>query len=189
MEEVTSQQKTVVFTIGHSTRPVEEFIEVIRAYGIKKVVDVRTIPKSRHNPQFNKDTLSESLKAVKIGYFHMNGLGGLRHALKDSLNTGWRNASFRGFADYMQSEEFQENLEKLIDEAMKRATVVMCAEAVPWRCHRSLIGDALLVRGVHVRHIISARSSKDHTLTPWAKVEGGKITYPPEVEGPENDKE
>lgn len=179
MKEPNSEQKTVVFTIGHSTRPVPEFIEIIRAYGIRKVVDIRTIPKSRHNPQFNKDTLKESLKAVKIGYLHMKGLGGLRHALKDSPNAGWENASFRGFADYMQTEEFKENLEKLIELAEKGATVVMCAETVPWRCHRSLIGDALFVRGVRVRHIMSAGSSRDHSLTPWAKVKGRKITYPP----------
>jgi len=177
VKERRSEQKTVVFSIGHSTRPVSEFIEIIRAYGIKKVVDIRTVPKSRHNPQFNKDELRESLKEVKIGYLHMKGLGGLRHALKDSPNTGWRNASFRGFADYMQTEEFEENLERLIEAAEKRATVIMCAEAVPWRCHRSLIGDALFVRGVHVRHIISAGSSRDHTLTPWAKVKDRKITY------------
>jgi len=180
VKERKSEEKTVVSSIGHSTRPVSDFIEIIRAYGIKKVVDIRTIPKSRHNPQFNKEALRESLKEVKIGYLHMKGLGGLRHALKDSPNTGWRNASFRGFADYMQTEEFEESLEKLIEEAEKRATVVMCAEAVPWRCHRSLIGDALFVRGVHVRHIMSAGSSRDHALTPWAKVKGGKITY---VEG------
>ena len=179
MKERTSEQKTVVFTIGHSTRPVSEFVEIIKAYGIKKVVDIRTIPKSRHNPQFNEDTLRESLKAVKIGYLHMKGLGGLRHALKDSPNMAWRNASFRGFADYMQTEEFEENLEKLIEAAEKRATVIMCAEAVPWRCHRSLVGDALLIRGVQVRHIMSASSSRDHTLTPWAEAKGTKITYPP----------
>lgn len=178
-----------MFTIGHSTRPVLEFIEIIRAYGIKKVVDIRTIPKSRHNPQFNSDTLRESLRTAKIGYLHMKGLGGLRHALKDSSNTGWRNASFRGFADYMQAEAFEVNLQKLITAAAKRTTVVMCAEAVPWRCHRSLIGDALLVRGVHVRHIMSARSSRDHTLTPWAKVNNIKITYPPGPVQPENGKD
>ena len=177
MKERKSEVATVVFSIGHSTRPVLEFIEIIRAYGIKKVIDIRTIPKSRHNPQFNEDALRESLKAVKIGYLHMKGLGGLRHALKDSPNTGWRNASFRGFADYMQTEEFEGNLEKLIEAAGKRATVVMCAETLPWRCHRSLIGDALLVRGVHMRHIISAGSIRDHTLTPWARVNGRKITY------------
>lgn len=178
MKEPKSKQNTIVFTIGHSTRLVSEFIEIIKAYGIKRVVDIRTIPRSRHNPQFNKDALSKSLKAVKIGYLYMKGLGGLRHALKDSPNMGWRNASFRGFADYMQTEEFKENIEKLIEAAEKRAIVVMCAEAVPWRCHRSLIGDALLVRGVHVKHIMSASSSRDHALTPWSKVKGKKITYP-----------
>ena len=129
MKELAGGQKTVVFTIGHSTRPVAEFIEILKAYGIKKVVDVRTIPKSRHNPQFNEDTLRESLKAVKIGYLHMKGLGGLRHARKDSPNTAWRNASFRGFADYMQTAEFEEDLERLVKTAEKRATVIMCAEA------------------------------------------------------------
>jgi uncharacterized protein (DUF488 family) len=178
MKERMSEQKTVVFTIGHSTRSLPEFIEILKTYKIKKVVDIRTIPKSRHNPQFNGDTLRESLKPAKIGYLHMKGLGGLRHALKDSPNMAWRTASFRGFADYMQSEEFEENLAKLIEAAEKRALVILCAEAVPWRCHRSLVGDALLVRGVQVRHIMSAASSRDHTLTPWAKVEGTKITYP-----------
>ena len=141
-------------------------------------MDIRTIPKSQHTPQFNEDILRKSLKAAKIGYLHMKGLGELRHALKDSPNMAWRNASFRGFSDYMQSREFDENLAKLIDAAEKWATVILCAEAVPWRCHRSLVGDALLVRGVHVRHIMSAGSGRDHTLTPWAKVEGTKITYP-----------
>ncbi|HAM49964.1 MAG TPA: DNA repair protein [Nitrospiraceae bacterium] len=174
-------QKTLVFTIGHSTRPVSEFIEIIKTYKIKEVVDIRTIPKSRHNPQFNEDTLRESLKTAKIRYLHVKGLGGLRHALKNSPNMGWRNASFRGFADYMQAEEFEESLAKLIEAAENRATVIMCAEAVPWRCHRSLIGDALLIRGVQVRHIMSASSSREHTLTPWARVKGTKITYPPEL--------
>ncbi len=180
MKAQPGAQDTVIFTIGHSTRPVSEFIEIIKAYGIKKVVDVRTIPKSRHNPQFNKDELKESLKVVKIGYLHMKGLGGLRHALKDSPNMGWKNASFRGFADYMQTEEFKEALDNLMSEVQKRATVIMCAEALPWRCHRSLIGDALLTRGIHVIDIMSITSSRDHTLTPWAKVHGSKITYPPE---------
>jgi uncharacterized protein (DUF488 family) len=178
MKTGASEQKSIVFTIGHSTRPVSEFVEIINAYGIKKVVDIRSIPKSRHNPQFSQDALRESLKAAKIGYLYMKELGGLRHALRDSPNMAWRNASFRGFADYMQTEAFEENLEKLIETAEKRAIVIMCAEAVPWRCHRSLIGDALLVRGVKVRHIISAGSSRDHTLTPWAEVKGTKITYP-----------
>ncbi len=178
MKSRKSGQGTVVFTIGHSTRTMPEFIEILKAYGIKKVVDIRTIPKSRHNPQFNEDALRESLKAAQIGYLHMEGLGGLRRALKDSPNMAWRNASFRGFADYMQSGEFEENLEKLLEAAEKRTTVIMCAEAVPWRCHRSLVSDALSVRGVSVRHIMTARSAGEHTLTPWAKVKGTKITYP-----------
>lgn len=178
MKELKGKKETVVFTIGHSTRPVAEFIDIIKAYGIKKVADIRTIPKSRHNPQFNQDEIWESLKAAKIGYIHMKGLGGLRHALKDSQNTAWKNVSFRGFADYMQTGEFKDSLEKLVEEAKKRTIVVMCAEAVPWRCHRSLLGDALLVRGVQVMHIMNASSSIEHTLTPWAKVEGTKITYP-----------
>ena len=177
----TRERKTVVFTIGHSTRTIAEFIEIIKAYGIKQVVDIRTIPRSRYTPQFNEDTIRESLKAVKIGYLHIKGLGGLRHALKDSLNSGWKNASFRGFADYMQTRDFDESLEKLIETAAKRATVIMCAEAVPWRCHRALVGDALLVRGVQVRDIMSVNSSRDHTLTPWAKVNGEKIIYPSEL--------
>lgn len=178
VEERTSGQNTVIFTIGHSTRPAPEFIEILHAFRIKRLVDIRTVPRSRHNPQFNKDTLRESLEAGKIGYLHMKGLGGLRHALKRSQNTAWRNASFRGFADYMQTREFQESLEKLIAAANKRRTVIMCAEAVPWRCHRSLIGDALLVRGIGVIHIMSAGSGREHTLTPWAKVSGTEIIYP-----------
>ena len=169
-----------VSTIGHSTRTISAFIEIIKVYGIENVVDIRTIPQSRYNPQFNEDTIRESLKGVNIGYLHMKGLGGLRHALKYSLNTGWENASFRGFADYMQSEDFKEILDKLIEIAEKWTTVIMCAEAVPWRCHRSLVADALCIRGVHVKHIMSADSSRDHKLTPWAKVEGIKITYPAE---------
>lgn len=168
----------VIFTIGHSTRPVAELIEIIRAYGIEKVADIRTVPKSRHNPQFNEEVLKESLKAAGVGYLHMRGLGGLRHPQKSSINAAWKNASFRGFADYMQKAEFEENLDKLITEANERVTVIMCAEAVPWRCHRSLIGDALMVRGLHVRHIISAVSCRDHALTPWAKVDGLKVSYP-----------
>jgi uncharacterized protein (DUF488 family) len=170
--------KAVIFTIGHSTRPVEEFIAILQGQGIRKLVDIRTIPRSRHNPQFNEDALKESLRDAKIHYVHMKGLGGLRHPRKDSPNKGWRNASFRGFADYMQTEEFAENLETIIETAKKEPTAIMCAEAVPWRCHRSLVGDALLIRGVSVLHIMGKGSAKEHTMTPWAKVEDGRITYP-----------
>lgn len=169
---------TIIFTVGHSTKTISDFIELLKGYQIKEIVDIRTIPKSRHNPQFNGDDLRKSLSDAQIGYLQLKGLGGLRHPLKDSLNTAWVNASFRGFADYMQTEEFEENIEKLIKISEEQTTAIMCAEAVPWRCHRSLIGDALLVRGINVRHIISAHSSMDHKLTPWAKVRGKSITYP-----------
>jgi uncharacterized protein (DUF488 family) len=167
-----------IYTIGHSTHAIEEFIGVLTAHGIEQVVDVRTIPKSRHNPQFNSDVLPESLKNSRIDYIHMPALGGLRHARKDSLNQGWENASFRGFADYMQTAEFEEGLLKLIELAGKRKTAIMCAEAVPWRCHRSLIADALTVRGITVMDIMSRTSVKPHTMTPWAEVQGTTITYP-----------
>jgi len=173
-----AKSRISIFTIGHSTHPISKFIEVLKVHEIKRIVDVRTIPKSRHNPQFNSVELEESLRAEGIDYLHMPGLGGLRHARKDSPNTAWRNASFRGFADYMQTEEFGINLEKLIEIAHHDRVAIMCAEAVPWRCHRSLIGDALLVRGVDVLDITGTHSVHPHTLTPWAKVEGTKITYP-----------
>jgi len=170
--------KITIFTIGHSTRSIDEFISTLKAYGIQELIDIRTIPKSRHNPQFNADALRTSLHNHHIGYRHMSALGGLRHASKDSINTAWRNASFRGFADYMQTPEFADSIEKLVEIAQHKITVIMCAEAVPWRCHRSLIGDALLVREIHVEDIYSATSAKPHTLTPWAVVKGTAITYP-----------
>ena len=170
-----------VFTIGHSTRPFDKFIEILEAFRIEMVVDVRTIAKSRHNPQFNIDELKGGLEAHGIGYIHMAGLGGLRHTKIDSINTGWKNLSFRGYADYMQTLEFENSLEQLITIAKGKVTAIMCAEAVPWRCHRSLIGDALLVRGIKVEDIISDRTSTSHKLTSWARVDGYTITYPGEV--------
>ncbi len=172
-----------VLTIGHSTRPIEAFIEVLQAHGVKRLVDVRTVPRSRHNPQYNRDTLPQSLAGAGIKYEHMPGLGGLRHARPDSINTGWRNAGFRGFADYMLTAEFETNLETLIHKAHDEITVIMCAEAVPWRCHRSLISDALSVRGVKVEHITSTKGRHEHSLTTWARAEGTRITYPPETLG------
>lgn len=169
-----------IFTIGHSTRPIEEFISILKAFDIKLVADVRTIPKSRFNPQFNSDVLKKSLKNHHIDYVHMAGLGGLRHPKKDSPNTAWKNASFRGFADYMQTEAFKNSLTTLIETAEKQHTAIMCAEAVPWRCHRSLIGDALLVRGIKVVNIMSESTIREHNLTPWAKVNGKRIIYPVE---------
>lgn len=171
----------VIFTVGHSTRSIEEFIAVLKAYQIEEVADVRTIPRSRHNPQFNLEELPGSLGKEGIGYIHMKGLGGLRHSLAGSPNTGWRNLSFRGFSDYMQTGEFRKNVGTLIQTAKKKRIALMCAEAVPWRCHRSLIADALSVCGIEVIHISSTTSHHTHALTLFAKVRGTRITYPPEV--------
>jgi uncharacterized protein (DUF488 family) len=170
--------KRTIYTIGHSTHTADEFVAILKAYGIKRVIDVRSIPKSRHNPQFNKEDLRESLSEHNIDYVHLEGLGGLRRTTKASINTAWKNASFRGFADYMQTPEFSVGAEHLIELSKEKQVAIMCSEAVPWRCHRSLIGDALLARGVHVEDIVGAASSKPHTMTPWAKVTGKGITYP-----------
>lgn len=167
-----------IFTIGHSNRAIDEFIALLRAFDIEQVIDIRTIAKSRHNPQFNQADLRKALKNNRIGYRHLKGLGGLRHAKKDSINTAWRNASFRGYADYMQTNAFKENLERLMEYAQKKRVAIMCAEAVPWRCHRSLIADALLLNGFNVQDIMSATKSTAHAMTPWAKVGPGKIWYP-----------
>jgi uncharacterized protein (DUF488 family) len=171
----------LLLTIGHSTRTVEEFIGLLRAHAVSRVVDVRTVPRSRHNPQFNKASLPGSLKKAGLGYVHMPKLGGLRHAQRDSLNVGWRNASFRGYADYMQTPEFAKSLEELIQLANQDRIALMCAEAVPWRCHRSLIADALLVRGIRAEDIMSPTRRQVHTLTPFAKVRSTTITYPTEA--------
>jgi uncharacterized protein (DUF488 family) len=168
----------VVFTVGHSTRTLETFIELLQAHGVKRIVDVRTVPRSRRNPQFNRETLPDTLSQVKVRYTHLKELGGLRHPLPDSLNTGWRNPSFRGFADYMQTPEFGAGLSKLLKFASHAQVALMCAEAVPWRCHRTLIADSLLVRGVRVEHILSPTRRHVHTLTPFAHAEGTRIIYP-----------
>ena len=174
----------MIFTIGHSTLPIEKFLEMLEAHGIQQLVDVRTIPKSRRNPQFGQDQLAAALEQHGIRYIHMPGLGGLRHARKDSINTGWKNASFRGYADYMQTPAFADSLAKLIESAAAAPAVIMCAEAVPWRCHRSLIADALTARGIDVEHILSATSRKTHTYTPFSRVEGESVTYPAVDEAP-----
>lgn len=171
-------QRLIIFTIGHSTRTLEEFIEILKHYQITELVDIRTIPKSRHNPQFNEHELAHALRNHHIGYRHQKNLGGLRHAHKDSINTAWENASFRGYADYMQTTEFETGLQELIKTAHEKTVVIMCAEAVPWRCHRSLIGDALLAHNIEVEDIFSITSAKPHTLTPWAVVQGTTVTYP-----------
>ena len=168
----------LVCTIGHSNRPLGTFLDLLDTHEIARVIDVRTVPRSRHNPQFNREALGESLAASAIGYVHLPGLGGLRHARPDSPNTGWNNRSFRGYADYMQSPEFAENVERVMDLASEGRCALMCAEAVPWRCHRSLIGDALLVRGVRVEDIMGPGKRKPHVLTAFAHVDGTRITYP-----------
>ena len=167
-----------VLTVGHSTRSLEEFVRLLDTHGVKRLVDVRTVPRSRHNPQFNKDSLPQARKRAGIAYTHMPALGGLRHPRKDSINSAWRNLSFRGFADHMQTAEFKKALQELIALAEKERVCIMCAEAVPWRCHRSLIADALLVRNIHVREISSLTRTQPHKLTPFAHVFRGEVTYP-----------
>ena len=172
---------SIVLTIGHSAHTIGEFIGLLQAHGATLVVDVRTVPRSRHNPQFDQASLPASLKKAGLGYVHLPGLGGLRHARRDSLNLGWRNASFRGYADYMQTPEFEQSLDELVQLSNQEAVVLMCAEAVPWRCHRSLIADALLVCGIRTEDIMSATRRQVHVLTPFANVRGTKITYPAEA--------
>ncbi len=168
----------ILWTIGHSTRAVEEFIELLHVHEIGVLVDVRTIPRSRHNPQFNTDALATSLGEAGLSYQHSAQLGGLRKPKKDSVNLGWRNESFRGYADYMQTYEFWNALEELMAESRSRLTVIMCAEAVPWRCHRSLIADALITRGWEVWHIMSATDAKPHQLTSFARIANNLLGYP-----------
>jgi uncharacterized protein (DUF488 family) len=169
----------LVCTIGHSNRSIEEFMDLLRQNDIQCVLDIRTVPKSRHNPQFGQDVLPASLAEAGIAYRHVAGLGGLRHPRKDSPNNAWHNTSFRGYADYMQTAEFAENVEAVVDLARTTRCVLMCAESVPWRCHRSMVADALTVRGVRVEHIINKQKRRAHALTPFARVDGTRITYPP----------
>lgn len=178
MAQTTPRSPTTILTVGHSTRALDKFVSLLKAYGVKRVVDVRSIPKSRHVPQFNRELLARSLRARGIAYVHLKALGGRRHVKKESVNLGWRNASFRGFADYMATEEFRAGIERLLKLAGSKRTAIMCAEAVPWRCHRSLIGDALLLRGAVVEDILSPTNRRPHELTPFAKVQGDRITYP-----------
>jgi uncharacterized protein (DUF488 family) len=168
-----------VFTVGHSTLAIERFVALLAVYGIDCLADVRTVPRSRHNPQFNADALAASLGAAGIEYVPMLALGGLRRPNKESINAGWRNTSFRGYADYMQTDAFQDALEALISLSREKRVAIMCAEAVPWRCHRSLVADALCVRGIPVVEILSETNSRVHKLTAFAHVEGERVTYPP----------
>lgn len=173
--------ESLILTVGHSTRPLAEFVALLNAHSVDRLIDVRTVPRSRHNPQFNQDTLPVALAKEKIGYEHVAGLGGFRRTHPASMNTGWRNLSFRGYADYMQTPEFTEQLTGLVAHASRERIVLMCAEAVPWRCHRSLIADALVARGVVVEEILSPTRTRVHALTPFARISGGIVTYPPEA--------
>src|ERR1051326_5873103 len=175
-------RETTVLTLGHSTRSLEELLRLLRAHGVERLVDVRTVPRSRFNPQFNRDTLPKSVAAAGIGYSHAPELGGLRKPVSDSVNGAWRNASFRGFADYMQTPAFAKALDELIEMAKRKRIAILCAEAVPWRCHRSLICDALVARGIRAEHIMSETDRREHSLTSFAKVRGRHVTYPVESE-------
>lgn len=173
-------KKPCIFTVGDATRLIDEFVELLRAHGVKGIVDIRSIPRSRHNPKFNTDVLELSLLQEHMSYKHIKELGGLRRTRKDSLNLGWRNSSFRGFADYMATPEFSDGLETLIEIARGKETAIMCAKAVPWRCHRSLIGDAMTKKGWIVRDIMSRAVARRHLLTPFLKGRKGQLIYPEE---------
>lgn len=181
MSDELDRGRPAFVTVGHSTRSLEEFIALLKSDGVQFLADVRTVPRSRHNPQFNRDTLPEALKGAGIEYESMQGLGGLRRPRKDSPNSGWRNEGFRGYADYMETPEFDQQLRSLVEMAGNRRVALMCAEAVPWRCHRSLLADALTVRGFQVAEIIGNAPARPHKVTPWAHVEGTSIRYPPET--------
>jgi uncharacterized protein (DUF488 family) len=167
-----------IWSLGHSTRTFEVFRELLVPHGIRLLADIRTVPQSRRHPQFGKDALARALAACGISYRHLAGLGGLRKPRPDSINTAWRHAGFRGYADYMQTAEFAAAVQELTSLAREHRVTVMCAEAVSWRCHRQLLADALLVRGVEVREIESPARVRVHTLTEWARVEGTRVTYP-----------
>ena len=177
MADNVGMAKPVIRTIGHSTRPVEALIEMLKAHGVKRVLDVRTIPKSRYNPQYNSEALERSLCEAGIGYEHMKALGGLRHPRKDSPNTGWRNESFRGYADYMETQDFRKGIERLLEVARNNRVAIMCSEAVWWRCHRSMISDYLKVQGIEVVHIMGEGKSELHPFTSAAQVVNGELSY------------
>ncbi len=168
-----------IYTIGHSTLDIDIFIGRLKTRGVRLLADVRTVPRSRFNPQFNRDTLPGDLAGVEIEYEYFSALGGFRHSkLSNSPNTGWRSKTFRNYADYMMTGQFRAGLDLLIAAAMDKCTAIMCAEAVPWRCHRNLIADVLTIRGFRVMHIMSDKSLYEHSVTPWAHVSGMEITYP-----------
>jgi uncharacterized protein (DUF488 family) len=174
---LTPSSKTTVYAIGHSTLPIGKFVRILLAHSVKTLIDIRKIPRSGHNPQFNSDALEGSLKEAGIGYVHLKELGGLRRPSNDSENTGWKNRSFRGYADYMQTEEFEVGLDRLIAISRQGSVTMMCAEGNPYRCHRSLVADALTVREIQVVHISSERPGRLHRLTSFATVTDGRIRY------------
>ena len=178
----TSLMPPVLWTIGHSTRQIEDFVGLLQTHSIQLLIDVRAIPYSRRNPQFHKDALAQSLAEARLRYHGMPALGGRRRSRPDSINAGWRNTSFRGYADYMQTASFWTALEELINMVSSSQTAIMCAEAVPWRCHRSLIADAMTVRGWTVRHILTATKAGPHSLTSFAEVHNGLLSYPKPAE-------
>jgi uncharacterized protein (DUF488 family) len=185
LPDADSQHDVTVFTIGHSTHPIEKFITMLTNHGVTTLIDVRTIPKSAHNPQFTEDALADSLRTAGLTYKRAKDLGGLRSVRKNSPNGGWRNTSFQGYADYMQTPEFGLALDDLIAQSRHSDVAIMCAEAVPWRCHRSLIGDALSVRGIAVLDIMTETKATPHVLRSFARVDGTTVTYPPDGdEGP-----
>jgi uncharacterized protein (DUF488 family) len=166
-----------LYTIGHSTRSLEELLEILNSFSVQRLVDIRTIPRSRKNPQFNREALAKQLPKAGLEYAHEKRLGGLRKPKKDSINTAWENASFRGYADYMETEDFQEGLNELIEGSQGAITAIMCAESVPWRCHRSLVADALTVRGIKTVHLMAPGMSLPHTVTRFARVQGTRLVY------------
>jgi uncharacterized protein (DUF488 family) len=168
----------VIFTVGHSTHTAEVFVELLAAHDVRQVADVRTVPRSRRHPHFSREALEALLTAREIGYRHFPALGGLRKPLPHSINMGWRHASFRGYADHMQTATFRRGLDDLLTWAQESRTAIMCAEALWWRCHRQLLADALLVRGVPVRHIVPGAEPKVHQLSQFARVDAGGVTYP-----------
>jgi uncharacterized protein (DUF488 family) len=181
MDDQASRSTPLICTVGHSTHSLNEFVKLLKLNSVTHILDVRTVPRSRRNPQFNKDSLPVPLALEGIGYTHLPELGGLRRTHPQSVNTGWRNDSFRGYADYMQTDEFAESVDKVMALAVLERCALMCAEVLPWRCHRSLIADALMLRGAQVEDIIGLQARKTHRLTPWAHVDGLKIIYPPET--------
>lgn len=171
-----------LFTVGHSTHTLDELVAMLRSFDVTLLVDIRTVPRSRHNPQFNADALARALPPRGLRYVHLKALGGLRKPRTDSPNLAWRNANFRGYADYMLTEDFESALASLRELTTEGCVAIMCAEAVMWRCHRSLVADALVARGAHVEHISAPQRSTLHRMTPFAKVQGGCVTYPGEPE-------